>query len=52
MGKDLELTVVRINEAIAAKKMREEVVEETNLQVQRVEQLRKDKPAVPLATTG
>ncbi len=43
---ELEMTVTRINEAIASKKMRDEVVEQTNAQVQRVEQLRKEKPAV------
>ena len=46
LSKELEITVEKINESISSKKLQEEVIEKTKDQVERVENLRKEKTTV------
>ena len=46
LGVDLEATVARIEETISDKRLHDEVIVQTNAQVEKVEKLRKDKISV------
>eukprot|EP00831_Metopus_contortus_P041582 TRINITY_DN3264_c0_g1_i12.p1 TRINITY_DN3264_c0_g1~~TRINITY_DN3264_c0_g1_i12.p1 ORF type:complete len:344 (-),score=97.70 TRINITY_DN3264_c0_g1_i12:73-1104(-) len=43
LGKELQMVVEKINEAISAKQLQQEVLDKTNEQVEKVEKLRKEK---------